>query len=104
MPIYVNTLGAELQLVIKAVNKRKSTKDITTNSSSKYTRSVINQVDHKEYGPDMPRKKSRTRLVKVSSIRNRRARQSDPRLAWLMFHNIAQMYRDIREQEGEEAT
>ena len=25
-------------------------------------------------------------------------------LAWMMFHDIAQMYRDIREQESEEAT
>ena len=40
----------------------------------------------------------------MSSIRNNRARQSDPRLACLMFHKIAQMYRDIREQESEEAT
>ena len=40
----------------------------------------------------------------MSSISNNRARQSDPRLAWLMFHKIAQMYRDIREQESEEAT
>ena len=30
--------------------------------------------------------------------------QSGPMLAWLMFHKIAQMYRDIREQESEEAT
>ena len=26
-----------------------------------------------------------------------------PRLAWLMFHNIAHMYRNIRQQESEEA-
>ena len=47
LPIDVNTLGAELQLVIKAVNARQSTKGITTNSSSKYTRSVIKQVNRK---------------------------------------------------------
>ena len=54
-------------------------------------------------GHDNQRKKSRTGLVKVSSISNNISKQSDPRLAWLMFHKIAQMYRDIRQQESEEA-
>ena len=36
--IDVNTLGDELQLFIKSVNARQPTKDITANSSSKYTR------------------------------------------------------------------
>ena len=31
-------------------------------------------------------------------------RQSDPRLVWLIFHKIDKMYKDIREQESEEAT
>ena len=44
-------------------------------------------------------KKSRTGLVKVSSISNNRSRHNDPRL-----HKIAQIYRDIREKESEEAT
>ena len=38
LPIDVNTLGVELQLVIKAVNARPSTKEITPKASSKYTR------------------------------------------------------------------
>ena len=38
LPIDVNTLGVELQLVIKAVNARQSTKEITPKASSKYTR------------------------------------------------------------------
>ena len=42
--------------------------------------------------------------MKVSSISNNRSRQSDPKLAWMMFHKIAQIYRNIREQESEEAT
>ena len=52
----------------------------------------------------MQRKNIRTVLVKFPSISNNRARQSDPRLAWLMFHKIAQMYRDIREKESREST
>ena len=86
LPIYVNTLGSELQLVIRAVNKRQPTKVITPRASSQYTRSVINRVNNIKDGRDNQRKKSRTGLVKVSSISNNRVMQSDPRLAWLMFH------------------
>ena len=95
-PIDDNTLGVELQLVVKVVNAQKSNKEITTKASSQYTRLVIKQVKNIEDGHDKQRNKSRTGLVKVSSIRNNRARHSDIRLAWLMFHKIAQMYRDIR--------
>ena len=38
VPIVVNTLASKFQLVVKAVNARKSTKDITENLSCKYTR------------------------------------------------------------------
>ena len=37
LTIDVNTLGAELQLVIRAVNARQSNKVITPKSSSQYT-------------------------------------------------------------------
>ena len=104
MPIDVNTSGVKLQLVIKSFNARQSTKDITPKASSHYTCMGINRVNNIEDGHYNQSKKSRTRLVKVSSISNNRARQSDPRLACLMFHQIAQMYRYIREKESEEAT
>ena len=52
----------------------------------------------------MQSKKSKTILVKVSSIRNNRSRQSDIRLAWMVFHKIYEMYIDIRKQKSEEAT
>ena len=91
-------------MVIKAVNARQSTKEITTKASSNYTLSVINRVNNIEDGHDKQRNKGRTGLVKVSSISNSRGRKSDPRLAWLMFYKITQMYRYIREQESEEAT
>ena len=91
LPIDVNTLGAELQLVIRAMNARQSTKVITPNASSQYTRSVIKRVNKREDGHDKQSKKSRTGLLKVSRISNNRSRQSDSRLSWLMFHKIAQM-------------
>ena len=48
--------------------------------------------------------KIRTGLFKVSRISNNIARHSDPRLAWVIFHKISHMYKDIREQESEEST
>ena len=93
-----NTLGGRLQLVIRAMNAQQSTKVITPKASSQYTRLVIKRVNNIGDGHDNQSKKSRTGLLKVSSISNNRSRQSDPRLACLIFHKIAQMYRDIREQ------
>ena len=80
LPIDVNTLGAKLQFLVKAVNAQQSTKEITPRSSSKYTPSAINRFNSIEDGKNKQRKKSRTRLVKVSSIINNIARKSDPRL------------------------
>ena len=96
VPIGVNILGGELKLVIRTVNARQSTKVITPKASSQYTHSVIKRVNNIEDGHDNQRKKSRTGLVKVSSISNKRSRQIDPRLAWLIFLIITQMYRDFR--------
>ena len=104
LTIDVNKLVSELKLVVKSVNARQSTKDITDNSSSKYKRSVIKRVNHKWYGHDMQRKKNITWLVKVLSIINNRARHIYPRQSLLVFHKIYQMYRDIREQESKEET
>ena len=63
LPIDVNTLGGKLQLVIRAVNARQSTKVITPKASSHYTRLVINQVKNIEDGHDNQRKKIRTTLL-----------------------------------------
>ena len=97
LPIDVNTLGVKLKMVIKAVNERQLTKDITPKASSQYTRAIIKRVSNIEDGHDTQKKKRRTVLVKVSSISNNRSRQSDTKLAWMMFHKISHMYRDIRE-------
>ena len=104
LPIAVNTFGVELQLVIRSVNARQSTKYITPKASSHYTCLVIKKVNNIEECHDKQSKKSITGLVKVSSISNNRSEQSDTRLACMMFRKIAQMYRDIRKQESEEAT
>ena len=52
LPIDVNILGSELQLVIIAVNARQSTKVISPKASSQYTRSVIKRVNNIEDSHD----------------------------------------------------
>ena len=71
--IDVNTLGGELQFVIKAFNSQQSNKVITPKASSKYIRSIVKEVNNIEDCHDDQSKKSRTGLVKVSSISNNRA-------------------------------
>ena len=77
------------------MNARQSIKEIKPKSSSKYNCSLIKQVNGTEDGRDKQRKKIRIGLVKLSSISNNRTGQSDQTLTLLMFHKIAQMYRDI---------
>ena len=42
-------------------------------------------------------------MIKVSGLIYRRAKQSDPRLAWFMFHEIYRMYSDINNKEERNA-
>ena len=72
--------------------------------STDVTFTTLFRSQNQKVSHDKQRKKSRTGLVKVSSISNNRVSQSDPRLAWLVFHKISEMYIDIREQESKEAT
>ena len=38
-------------------------------------------------------------MIKILGLSHKRAKQSDPRLAWFMFHKICQMYSDINNKE-----
>jgi hypothetical protein len=40
---------------------------------------------------------TKTGCVKVGGLSNKRVKQSDPRLGWIMFHNICKMYRNVKE-------
>ena len=44
--------------------------------------------------------KIRPVLVKVSILRNNKYNQSDPLLAWIMFHKIVHIYRDTVKQDN----
>ena len=52
-----------------------------------------------EPGVENQNRKSTTGEIKVSDLSYKHAKQSDPRLAWLMFHNKFQMYCGVKERE-----
>ena len=58
LTIDVNKLGSEMQVVIRAVNARQSTKVITPKASSQYTCSVIKRVNNRKDGHDNQSKKN----------------------------------------------
>ena len=51
----------------------------------------------------MYRKKTRTGMIKVLGLSHKRAKQSDPRLAWFRLHKIYCMYSDINKKEERNA-
>ena len=64
---------------------------ILPKSSVSYFREVIKRVNKTEDEHEDQKIRSCTGLVKVLSLSNTRASQSDPRLAWIVFHKIAAM-------------
>ena len=38
-------------------------------------------------------------MIQVLGLSHKRAKQSDPRIAWFIFHNIYYMYSDIKNKE-----
>jgi hypothetical protein len=58
-------------------------------------RQVIRHVNEHEPNAEGQVKFSRTGEIKVAALSNRRTKQSNPRLAWVMFHRICtMMYRE----------
>ena len=59
----------------------------------------MRRVNAVEPEPESKKRKSATGEVKVSGLSHKRAKQSDPRLAWLMFAKICNMCRDVKRSE-----
>ena len=65
----------------------------------RYLREVIKRVNKNEDAHEDQKQKSCTGLVNVYRLRNTRVSQSDTRLAWIWFHKISAMYRDLKHQD-----
>ena len=87
-------VAKDLSAAIQAIHPGRN---IKPDSARKYGKRVLDRVNSNEPGRKGG-KKSRTGEVKASKLSKRRARQSDPRLQWMMTHRIIQMYRDVKSQ------
>ena len=74
-----------LELSQTGVSPSKHTKH---KSKLAFARQVINRVNKREPGHKKGCRMTKTGCVKVGGLSNKRAKQSDPRLGWIMFHNI----------------
>ena len=62
----------------------------------KYYQRVIEQVNKEVEKSEGQKLTSKRVVIKISDIRHKRAKKSDPRLARLMFQLIYIMYQDIK--------
>ena len=92
LPINTVAISYELQFVLASVKARPTCKKITYSDAAKYCPVVVKQVNVSGKAHDNQRKKSRTGLIKVSSLSHNRSKKSDTRLSWIMFRNLAHMY------------
>jgi hypothetical protein len=95
-PINRKMIGTQLSKIVSTLNLTKLERDVQVKSNLAYARKVIRRVNAKEEDMEGQKRKSRTGEIKVAGLSNKRAKQSDPILAWLMFHSICRMYRHMR--------
>jgi len=81
-----------------AVQALMPNRNVKPDSARKYGRRALQRVLEREPGRKGG-KKSRTGVVKASKLSKRRAKQSDPRLQWMMTHRIVEMYRLAKRQQ-----
>ena len=65
----------------------------------KYAKRVLKRVNELEPAMENQQKRNKTGKMKVAGLSFKRAKQRDPRLAWIMFHNIFKMCRDVIKDE-----
>ena len=73
------------------------TNDISQVSLSRCVTKHVNRIEDEDTNQ---KKRNSTGLMKVSGLSNKRYKQSDPCLAWMVFHNIVQMYYGMKNEEN----
>ena len=96
MPNTRRVLGGKLNQMVTClpINEKRKIKDA---SHRRYARRVVQRVIKNEIDKDGQSLYSLSTAkssgeIKVSGLSNARARQSDPRLSWIMYHRILKMY------------
>ena len=103
LPFECHGLAYQLQEVFKAVKFRCGDNNILPKSSTMYFQEVIKQANKTEDEHEDQKIRTRTGFVKVSRLINTQSSQSDPRLACIMLHTIASIYREPKHQETVQA-
>ena len=94
-------LAENLHKLLQTMGKR--TDEVDHKTKQAYARSVIQRVNKREPEKVGQKKRSAAGEVKVRGLSNKRAKQSDPRLQWIMFHKMVLMYRHVIDEEMKNA-
>ena len=101
IPSTRKTFALKLNSMLTDLYGAKARKE---SSQLAYARSVIRRVNGIEDDRVGQKKRSNLGEIKVRGLSHKRAKQSDPRLAWIMFHKIVRLYRDVIKEESLEAS
>ena len=96
-PVCRLELGQRLHEVVMSLGSR--THETKKESKLKYEKRVLKRVHELEPERENQQKRNKTGTMKVAGLSHKRAKQSDPRLAWLMFHKICNMCRNGMKDE-----
>ena len=99
LPRYAISLANELQKVLLDIGKRSTSNEIKHNYAQRYSYRVIEWVNEEEKKLEEKKRKTRTGMIKCLVLIHKRAKQSYPRITWLMFQNIYLMYRNTNNKE-----
>ena len=80
--------------VSEAVEKLFPGRERKEDAMKMHAKRVLRRVNKREPGMENKKKRSKTGMIKVGGLSHKRARQSDPRLQWIMVHRIVKMYRE----------
>jgi hypothetical protein len=100
-PVQRKTIAAQLNTILESMPDNPRTRiagGAKRKSQLNYAREVIRRVNAREPEMEGQTKKSLTGEIRVAGLSNSRAKQSDPRLAWVMFHSICKMFREGKER------
>ena len=97
VPSLRRIVGEKLHTILQTLGKR--TGDVSKQSKQAYARAVIRRVNKREEEQFGQTKQSSTGQIKVQGLSHKRAKQSDPRLQWIMFHKMVRMCRDVKRKE-----
>jgi hypothetical protein len=83
--------------VSDAVEKLFPRRDSRNEAAKKmHAKRILRRVNAREPGMKNKSKRSKTGEIKIGGLSHKRAKQSDPRLHWIMVHRIVKMYREAK--------